>query len=115
MSHELFGMDVLVDEMLRPWLLEFNISPSLHSATAIDVAVKAPLASDVMNMCGLVFPPAAVEFDSSALHYRVRNCPRNKSLEHLRKEVDHLNHFIAMNVSGDSFKEEIFWVSYAIR
>jgi tubulin polyglutamylase TTLL4 len=36
-------MDVLIDSTLKPWLIEMNISPSLHSATSTDIDVKAPL------------------------------------------------------------------------
>lgn len=56
-SHELFGMDVLIDNALKPWLIEMNISPSLQSSTPVDIAVKAQLASDVLNLCGIAFPP----------------------------------------------------------
>ncbi|CAJ0931373.1 unnamed protein product, partial [Mesorhabditis belari] len=54
--HELFGIDILLDEDARPWLLEVNISPSLHSGTPLDIAVKAPLAKDVLNMAGIQVP-----------------------------------------------------------
>jgi hypothetical protein len=42
-SYELFGMDVLLDEKLKPWLIEVNISPSLHSSSPLDLDVKSPL------------------------------------------------------------------------
>jgi tubulin polyglutamylase TTLL4 len=33
---ELFGFDVLIDENLKPWLLEVNVSPSLNSSSELD-------------------------------------------------------------------------------
>ncbi|GLG94629.1 Tubulin polyglutamylase TTLL4 [Gryllus bimaculatus] len=55
-SYELFGIDVLLDEHLKPWLLEVNISPSLHSASPLDLAVKGPLVRDLMNLAGYHVP-----------------------------------------------------------
>ena len=47
---ELFGFDILLDSKLKPWLLEVNISPSLHSSSTLDLDVKSPLATEVFNM-----------------------------------------------------------------
>ncbi|XP_050428184.1 uncharacterized protein LOC126838099 isoform X2 [Adelges cooleyi] len=55
-AYELFGIDVLFDEFLKPWILEVNISPSLHSSSPLDLAVKGPLVKDLMNMVGYHVP-----------------------------------------------------------
>ncbi|XP_022163960.1 uncharacterized protein LOC111029304 [Myzus persicae] len=55
-AYELFGIDVLFDEYLKPWILEVNISPSLHSSSPLDLAVKGPLVKDLMNMVGYHIP-----------------------------------------------------------
>ena len=44
-GYELFGFDVLLDAKLKPWLIEVNISPSLHSSSPLDLDVKSPLAT----------------------------------------------------------------------
>ncbi|XP_054642577.1 tubulin polyglutamylase TTLL4 [Dunckerocampus dactyliophorus] len=54
--HELFGFDVMLDENLKPWILEVNISPSLHSNTALDVAVKGQMVRDLLNLAGFRIP-----------------------------------------------------------
>nr|XP_026497509.1 tubulin polyglutamylase ttll-4-like isoform X3 [Vanessa tameamea] len=56
--YELFGIDVLLDEDLKPWLLEVNISPSLHSASPLDIHVKGPLVAAVLNAAQFHVPRA---------------------------------------------------------
>ncbi|KAI1721209.1 tubulin-tyrosine ligase family domain-containing protein [Ditylenchus destructor] len=105
-SHELFGMDVLIDTCLRPWLIEMNISPSLHSATPIDVEVKAPLAKDVLNMCGLSFPLSQDDFNIS-MSYRTKHYHRHKSVEHIEKEKEHLLYFVENNTIREDILESL--------
>ena len=45
---ELFGFDILLDSDLKPWLLEVNISPSLHSSSSLDLSVKVPLTPNTL-------------------------------------------------------------------
>ncbi|KAI3356017.1 hypothetical protein L3Q82_017287 [Scortum barcoo] len=54
--HELFGFDIMLDEKLKPWILEVNISPSLHSNTALDVSVKGQMIRDLLNLAGFRIP-----------------------------------------------------------
>ncbi len=48
--HELFGFDILLDRHLKPWVLEVNISPSLHSNSPLDVNIKGRLVRDIFNI-----------------------------------------------------------------
>jgi len=68
--YELFGIDILLDENLRPWLLEVNISPSLHSSSPLDIAVKAPLVRDVFNIAGYQLPACIPAEDVKKLSQR---------------------------------------------
>ncbi|KRT81953.1 hypothetical protein AMK59_5588 [Oryctes borbonicus] len=55
-SYELFGVDVLLDDRLKPWLLEVNISPSLHSASPLDAHVKGPLVKALFDIAQFHLP-----------------------------------------------------------
>ena len=37
---QLFGFDVLLDDVLKPWLLEVNFTPSLAVDAPIDMRIK---------------------------------------------------------------------------
>nr|CAH7757616.1 unnamed protein product [Callosobruchus chinensis] len=65
--YELFGVDVLLDEHLKPWLLEVNISPSLHSASPLDAHVKGPMVQTLFDMAQFHLP--------QRLAVQCRNCP----------------------------------------
>jgi len=54
--HELFGFDVMLDRHLKPWILEVNISPSLHSQSQLDVNIKGKLVRDLLNITGFTIP-----------------------------------------------------------
>eukprot|EP00924_Labyrinthula_sp_SR-Ha-C_P008878 snap_masked-scaffold_2-processed-gene-5.23-mRNA-1 protein AED:0.23 eAED:0.23 QI:0/-1/0/1/-1/1/1/0/567 len=49
---EILGFDLLIDENLKPWLIEVNCSPSLHTETDIDQALKHGLISETIEKCG---------------------------------------------------------------
>ncbi|CAH2267851.1 jg12928 [Pararge aegeria aegeria] len=50
---ELFGYDILIDDMLKPWLLEINLSPSLACESPLDARVKSALLADTLTLVGL--------------------------------------------------------------
>jgi tubulin polyglutamylase TTLL2 len=52
---ELLGYDVILDQSLKPWLLEVNASPALAVECDIDVSVKSALLSDMVEL--LQFKP----------------------------------------------------------
>ena len=57
---EVFGFDVLVDEQLKPWLLEVNTSPSVACASPLDMDIKTAVLTDLLNVVGIAVPdPAA--------------------------------------------------------
>ncbi|KAM4040743.1 putative tubulin polyglutamylase TTLL2 [Anomaloglossus baeobatrachus] len=47
---ELFGFDILIDDTLKPWLLEVNYSPALSVDCPNDVTVKKSLINDIIDL-----------------------------------------------------------------
>jgi len=73
---EVFGYDVLLDENLRPWLLEVNASPSLSRENQLDIRVKNAMIRDTIL---LIDPP---KYDRAAvariIKRRISEISKNK-------------------------------------
>lgn len=54
--YELYGFDFMLDETLKPWLIEVNISPSLMGSSPLDRRIKGLLMADIFNLVGFQFP-----------------------------------------------------------
>jgi tubulin polyglutamylase TTLL4 len=50
---ELYGFDIILDDTLKPWLLEVNVCPSLSSSSPLDKQIKTMLLCDVLHIIGL--------------------------------------------------------------
>ncbi|NXW40595.1 TTLL4 polyglutamylase, partial [Nyctiprogne leucopyga] len=90
--HELFGFDIMLDENLKPWILEVNISPSLHSNSPLDVSIKGQMIRDLLNLAGFVLPST----DSVASRSQTRSgstCSPSSGLKEKPKSAS--EHFIA--------------------
>ncbi|NXV16359.1 TTLL4 polyglutamylase, partial [Cepphus grylle] len=90
--HELFGFDIMLDENLKPWILEVNISPSLHSNSPLDVSIKGQMIRDLLNLAGFVLPST----DSMASRPQTRSgstCSLSSTLKEKPKPAS--EHFIA--------------------
>ncbi|KYN42127.1 Tubulin polyglutamylase TTLL4 [Trachymyrmex septentrionalis] len=73
--YELFGIDIILDENRRPWLLEVNISPSLQSSSPLDIAVKGPLIRNLFNMAGYQLPTCVPAEETKKLAQRYQLDP----------------------------------------
>lgn len=58
---ELFGYDILIDNQLRPWLIEVNSSPSLARENHLDHRVKNALIHDIIELLDMA------DYDREAL------------------------------------------------
>ncbi|NWX12564.1 TTLL4 polyglutamylase, partial [Aegotheles bennettii] len=90
--HELFGFDIMLDENLKPWILEVNISPSLHSSSPLDVSIKGQMIRDLLNLAGFILPNT----DSVASRPQTRSsstCSLGSALKEKPKPAS--EHFIA--------------------
>lgn len=54
-SYELYGVDVILDENLNPYIMEINISPSMEATgSKFDKDIKLPLLLDTLNMARII-------------------------------------------------------------
>jgi len=58
---EMYGYDIMIDDDLKPWLLEANASPSLSTTTPEDKALKMRVINDTLQV---VSPPNWSSVDS---------------------------------------------------
>ena len=66
-AYQLFGFDILLDENLKPWLLEVNSCPSLSTHSPLCEIVKGSLIQDFLNLVGFHFPDTPIkEFETLA-------------------------------------------------
>ncbi|NXX68695.1 TTLL4 polyglutamylase, partial [Spizella passerina] len=111
--HELFGFDIMLDENLKPWILEVNISPSLHSNSPLDVSIKGQMIRDLLNLAGFVLPSV----DSVASETQTRSCSTNSMgsalkkskpiSEHLRAEKMKKVYYLMQKIPDQDFYSSV--------
>ncbi len=50
---EILGVDIIIDENFKPWLLEVNHSPSFSTSEYVDKKVKSALVRDTFKLLGI--------------------------------------------------------------
>lgn len=76
---EIYGFDVLVDDVLKPWLLEVNIYPSLRTDSPLDKRIKTQLVADTFTLLGLQ-QPTVRKHGSAKVVSKLLNSSFNSSL-----------------------------------
>ncbi|XP_034664428.1 tubulin polyglutamylase TTLL5 [Drosophila subobscura] len=76
---ELYGFDILIDNSLKPWLLEVNLSPSMGVDSPLDTKVKACLIADLLTCVGIpaYSPEMRSHYDSKWSRFRSSSCQRS--------------------------------------
>ena len=97
---QLFGLDVLVDAAGKPWLLEVNLDPSLHTADLpetplnANAELKAQMLVDLLNLVGVSTAPSAsavahaMEGGDTNLIERSRRLEPQEACAVVRRHVD---------------------------
>lgn len=102
--HELFGFDIMLDENLKPWVLEVNISPSLHSNSPLDVNIKGQMIRDLLNLAGFRLPNAEdittsnVGSGGAATSVPTSGKDRERSMEVLNEEKMKRAHYLSQKL-----------------
>ncbi|NXD01650.1 TTLL4 polyglutamylase, partial [Certhia familiaris] len=112
--HELFGFDIMLDENLKPWILEVNISPSLHSNSPLDVSIKGQMIRDLLNLAGFVLPSTdnvtsrtQTKSDSNcSLGSALKEKPKAVS-EHLRAEKMKKAYYLMPKIPDQDFYSSV--------
>ncbi|EDW66473.2 tubulin polyglutamylase TTLL5 isoform X3 [Drosophila virilis] len=75
---ELYGFDILIDNTLKPWLLEVNLSPSMGVDSPLDTKVKACLVTDLLTCVGIpaFSPEMRSHYNSKSSQIRSSSCHR---------------------------------------
>lgn len=61
---ELYGFDILVDDKMKPWLLEVNLSPSLGIDSTLDSRIKSSMLCDLFTLIGIpIVDPTVFDFN----------------------------------------------------
>lgn len=52
---EILGFDVLIDEKLKPWLIEINHAPSFATDTPFDFKIKKDVIADAVQLLRMTY------------------------------------------------------------
>jgi hypothetical protein len=55
MCFEILGFDVLIDDKLKPWLIEINHAPSFATDTPFDFKIKKDVVADAIQLLGMTY------------------------------------------------------------
>lgn len=75
----MYGFDILIDEDMKPWLLEVNLSPSLGCDAPLDLRVKSSMMADLLTLVGLPAVDPTSSCPPIQRHGRARTAPTERN------------------------------------
>jgi len=55
MCFEILGFDILIDQKIKPWLIEINHAPSFETGTCLDFKIKKDVIADTIDLLGMSY------------------------------------------------------------
>ncbi|XP_016980545.1 tubulin polyglutamylase TTLL13 [Drosophila rhopaloa] len=103
---ELYGFDILIDNALKPWLLEINLSPSMGVDSPLDTKVKSCLMADLLTCVGIpaYSPEMRSHYDQKWSRFRSSSCQRQAtfpSVSQKTKKSKKKGAAINLNLTGE--------------
>jgi hypothetical protein len=93
-SFEIFGYDIMVDENLKPRLMEINLSPSLSLESNMDIKLKINLVTEMFNLFGFrklstatLLPDKNIDEESEASSIPGKPKLKVKNLKYIEPEL----------------------------
>ncbi len=86
--YELYGFDILIDENLKPWLIEVNVCPSLNNSTPLDKRIKTSLICDIFNLLGFT-PYDKKQLEKEMEKHKIEGKP--KRTNYRKEDIEDLN------------------------
>lgn len=84
---ELYGFDILIDEDLKPWLLEVNLSPSLGCDSPLDVRLKSAMLADLLTLVGIPAVDPILRPSTMSMHAPSNASVKNSNLSMLKMKL----------------------------
>lgn len=66
-NFQLLGFDIMIDQHLKPWLLEVNQNPSFNADTPFDYKLKSDVIRETLNLLNLNDSKVKKDFKSFSL------------------------------------------------
>lgn len=87
MCFEILGFDVLIDDKLKPWLIEINHAPSFATDTPLDFKMKKDVIADTIQLLGMTYKRKKKFIKSYKSNIARRQAYSQKKSSQITKEV----------------------------